>query len=267
MRMRNWTLLLALVVLLSSCKDKLHDPIAKNKPFVATLNIKENSIDFINEKGKRFTRWYLEQPYIGGFLHGDGDTLVLFGPDLETVDFYSLETGSLKTTFPTGRGITNGVYIPSKSEFAFTDKERNEVRFFDLNGEETNHVKTEMYPMDMQADDSFLYVVAFQGTTMSVIDLDHYEIVEDIEIPSSTAGVLLREEVEEIWLGGHGKGNEPQSEVYIYSLKDFNLKDELSAPLMPVGFHEDDHGIYVLSHGSNSLYLFDKHKNLKKRRK
>lgn len=267
-KIRNWMLFLIIVsiLLLSSCKDKVHDPIAKNRSFVATLNIKENSIDFISEKGKRLTRWYLEQPYIGGFLHGDGDTLVLYGPDLETVDFYSLELGNIKTTFNTGRGITNGVYLPSISKFAFTDKERNEVRFFDLNGEETNSVKTEMYPMDMKAGESFLYVVAFQGTSLAVIDVNQYEVIDEIEIPSSTAGILLREEEGEIWMGGHGKGDEPQSEVYIYSLKEHALQDELSAPLMPVGFYEDDRGIYVLSHGSNMIYRFDQDKKLQKKK-
>ncbi|MFK4998333.1 YncE family protein [Bacillus sp. N9] len=114
----------------------------------------------------------------------------------------------------------------------------------------------------MQADHQFIYVSSFQGTKLSIIDLNTFTIKAEMNITPSSTGMLIREEVNEIWLGGHGSGNKAQSFISIYSLNTHELKEELSAPLMPVDFHENEHGIYAISHGTNMLYHFDHNKRI-----
>ncbi|MBS4198257.1 WD40 repeat domain-containing protein [Bacillus sp. FJAT-49732] len=256
------TCTIAIVIFLTGCQEKKQTPITDNKPFVATLNVRENSMDFVDENGEELTKWNFNKMYTGGFLHTDGDTLVLYGPEADGVDFYSVKTGKIGRTIKTGKGIVNGTYIRSISKIAFADKNRNEIRFFDGKGRETNSVKTDNYPMAMAADDQHLYVAAFQGERLSVINLNTIKITDEIAIPSSSVGMLLREDEKELWIGGHGVGNKAKSFISVFSLKDRALKEEIPAPLMPVDFYENKQGIYALSHGTNMLYRFNHDKQL-----
>ncbi|MBS4220394.1 hypothetical protein KHA96_19005 [Bacillus sp. FJAT-49711] len=251
-----------MVIFLTGCQEKKQKPITNSQPFVATLNVKENSMSFINESGEELTKWNFNKMYTGGFLHTDGDTLVLYGPEVEGIDFYSVKTGKIEKTIKTGKGIVNGIYIPSISKFAFANKNRNEVLFFNKKGNETNKIKTKNYPMAMAADDLNLYVAAFQGEELSIIQLSTLEVSDEISIPSSSVGMLLREDEEEIWIGGHGVGNKAKSSISVISLKSKKIEEEISAPLMPVDFYENSHGIYSISHGTNMLYHFTHDKQL-----
>ncbi|MBD8007066.1 YncE family protein [Bacillus norwichensis] len=256
-------ILLTCFFILSGCLQKKQQPIDEGQLFTATLNVGDFSIDFLNTAGEKFARWELKKPYTGATLLPDGDTLILYGPEIEEVDFYSLKNGSLKKSFKSGKGISNVLYLESDAKFAFADKVLNQVRFFDKNGKETQNVKTAEYPMAMEADKEKLYVASFKGAMLSIINLKNHEIEKEFKIPASTAGMLLREK--EIWIGGHGKGDEPQSDISVYSLRTGNLVKEIPAPLMPINFFENDKGIYALSHGTNMLYQYNPDKELIKK--
>ncbi|MFK4998334.1 hypothetical protein ACI2OX_16505 [Bacillus sp. N9] len=130
MRNIKWGLFLAIVsILLIGCQQEKYKPIEENQPFVATLNVREYSIDFLDEAGRSIAHWHLNKMYTGGLLLSDGDTLILYGTELEEVDLFSLKTGERKSFIKTGKGITNGLDVESISKLAFTDKIRNEVRF------------------------------------------------------------------------------------------------------------------------------------------
>lgn len=264
-KMRKNRLLLlftACFLILSGCQEKKHQPIDEGQSFAATLNVGDFSIDFINGAGEKFARWELKKAYTGGHLLPDGDTLVLFGPELEETDFYSLKTGTVTKSFKTGKGITNVIHLEKRSMFAMADKVQNKVRFFDENGKETESVKTADYPMAMEADTEHLYVASFKGGKLTVINIDKHEAVSEFDIPASTAALLLRGKEKELWVGGHGKGDKPQSDIFVYSLETNALKEELPAPLMPVGFFENNNGIFALSHGTNMLYHYGEDKEL-----
>ena len=49
-------------------------------------------------------------------------------------------------------------------------------------------------------------------------------------------------------------GTEAEPDIHIYNLKDGSLINTIHAPLMPVNFIEKNGGIFVISHGSNTLY-------------
>ncbi|MBS4209299.1 hypothetical protein [Bacillus sp. FJAT-50079] len=263
MNNNKWVLVITFVcILLSGCQKEKYAPIDENQPFVATLNVRDHGIDFLNETGKRIAHWHLNKMYTGGRLLSDGDTLILYGTELEEVDIFSLKTGEQKSSIKTGKGITNGLDIESISKLAFTDKIRNEIRFFDYSGKETNHIKTDTYPLTMQADDQHVYVASYQGTKLSIIDLQTLTLEAEMKIIPSATGMLIRKDADELWLGGHGSGNKAQSFISVYSLKSDQLKEELSAPLMPVDFYENEFGIYAISHGTNMLYHFNEEKQL-----
>ncbi|MDQ0174741.1 YncE family protein [Bacillus chungangensis] len=257
MRVVKYLLLLSVFLLLSSCGQPLQQAIWEKQHFVATLNLRDKSLTFLNETGDTIAKWELKQQYTGGFLLPNRDTLVLYGTEEETVDLYSLKTGSIEKRLKTGKGMTNGLYLPSKSQFVFTDKEKNEVRFFDRNGKEVKSIATGTYPMTMKLMNDQLVIACYQDTILQMIDIENYEVTKEMHIHSDSAGMLVREEAGELWVGGHGSGKEPRTAVAIYSLADGTLKEEIEAPLMPVNFHEDHDGIYVLSHGTNSLYHFN----------
>ncbi|MFS0645305.1 YncE family protein [Siminovitchia sp. 179-K 8D1 HS] len=260
--MKKVHLLFILLIFLTGCQEKNFEPVKEDQDFAATLNVRDFSIHFLDQNGNRFARWELDKTYTGAKLLPDGDTLLLFGPELEAVDFYSLKTGKRQHSFKTGKGIVNGIYLEHNSDFAFADKERNEVRFFDQDGKEIKRVKTKPYPLEMEADGRHIYVASFKGKTLAFINADDYSIEKEIPIPASSTGMLLRHKDDELWIGGHGEGTKPQSSIAVYSLKTHELKEKIPAPLMPVDFHENQYGLYALSHGTNRLYRFDFNKKL-----
>lgn len=255
---------IAVLFILSGCQEKKQQPISEGQSFAATLNVGDFSIDFLNKAGEKFARWELKKAYTGATLLPDGDTLVLYGTEIEEVDVYSLKNGTLTKSFKTGKGISNAIFLEheSSTEFAFADKVQNMVRFFDENGKETNSIKTPNYPMAMVTDGEKLYVASFKGAKLSVIDLKSHGMDYEFDIPASTAGLLLRKKEKELWVGGHGKGDKPQSAISIYSLESGSLEKEVPAPLMPVGFFENERGIYALSHGTNMLYHYNSNKEM-----
>lgn len=263
MKKKTHLLFILFIILLAGCQDKSYQPVKEGQEFAATLNLGEFSIDFLNKKGEVFGHWELHKAYTGARLLPDEDTLLLFGPELEEVDFYSLKTGKLKRSFKTGKGIVNGVYLKNNSGFAFADKESNAVRFFNKNGEEIKSVKTKPYPLEMETDGQYIYVASFKGKALAFINLDDYSIESELSIPASSTGMLLRSKESELWIGGHGEGTKPQSFIAVYSLKTQALKEQIPAPLMPVDFYENHYGLYALSHGTNMLYRFDFDKKLK----
>ncbi|VEF48977.1 putative lipoprotein [Bacillus freudenreichii] len=259
---RVFFICLAVLLILSGCQEKNHQSIDEEKSFAATLNVGDFSIDFLNEAGEKMARWEMKKAYTGATLLPDGDTLILYGPELEEVDFYSLKAGSITKSFKTDKGICNVIYLKEGQIFALADKNQNKIRFFNGDGDEVKSVKTPEYPMAMKADREHLYVASFKGGKLTIINLKSHEIDNEFDIPTSSAGLLLREKEKEIWVGGHGKEDKPQSAISIFSLETGSLENEVPAPLMPVAFYENDKGIYALSHGTNMLYHYNSNKEL-----
>lgn len=254
---------MACLFILAGCREGGHQPIAEDQTFAATLNVDEFSIDFLGEDGEKVGKWRLDKAYTGALILPDGDTLLLYGPELTTADLYSLKKGKRKQQIDTGKGVTNAIFLKGQKEIAFADKNLNQIRFFDRKGTETHIIKTADYPMSMQVDDQgHLYAASFKAAKLHVIDLKRHRVNRSFDIPSSAAGMLIRDHEEEIWIGGHGDGTHPRTTIAVYDLLSGDLKEEIEAPLMPVDFCEKDSGIYALSHGTNKLYLYNENKEL-----
>lgn len=246
------------LILLSSCSNNTFPAISKDLPLLVSVNIKENSISFIDLSSKKeIERWKMEKPYIGGVILPDGDTLLLYGKENATVDLYSLSKGKLINQWETGEGIVAAEVLKNGKEVAFADQAQNAVRFFTLDGKERKRVRVSKNPLTIieGTKERKLYVISFTQKDVTVIDLDKKSVSKHFPIhPSSAVGALLREDQDEIWIGGHGEGLQTEKNIHIYNVLTGKLLRTIPAPLMPVNFLKVDDFIYVLSHGTNTLY-------------
>ena len=246
------------LLLLSSCSENNYPSINEDISIAATINIKDKTISFIDiENQKSIEEWKLEKPYNGGLILPDADSFLLFGKDVETVDLFSLKTGTLISSWKTGKGIVNGRVLEN-GEVALVDQERNAIRFFNVFGEEKEHVSTEQNPLTIfeARKSQKLYVLSYDKEQLTVIDLNSKEKLASFPIHSSAAGAWINDN--EIWIGGHGKGAEIEEYIHVYDLATGVLKKKIKAPIMPIKFLGIDDEVFVLSHGSNNLYKLDK---------
>jgi YVTN family beta-propeller protein len=252
--------LACMLLVLAGCSSEQYPPIPKDKRVAATINIKDMSLTFIDlDMLGEMETWDMQKSYTGGLILPDGDSLLLYGKQLDTIDVYSLEEGAKIDEWPAGSGIVNGRLLVSREEIAFADQEKDEVRFYNLNGEETGAVQTEADPLTIleEKEKGRLFVSSFNQEMMTVIDLNQGRKTSSFKIHPSAAGALIKEEEGELWIGGHGEGAEAEKDIHVYSLDTGSLVKTIPAPTMPVGFAELNGYIYVLSHGSSTLYKMD----------
>lgn len=252
------TYLLAAVVftaLLSACSFESYEPIPKDSSIISTVNIKEMTISYYDmDKEEKLPDWRVDRPYIGGMILPDGDTLLLYGKTLETVDLYSLSKGEKIDSWETGEGIVNSLLVSDGTEIAFADQNRESIRFFDINGKEVKEVRAEKDPLTLLEAEDKLYVISYNQDMLTVIDLMNKERLPGFKVHPAAAGAIMSTGKDELWIGGHGKGTQIEERIHIYDLKTGTLKKEIPAPVMPVDFTKNEDNIFVLSHGSNTLY-------------
>lgn len=257
MKSINLLIMIAFTMFLSACSLKNFEPIPVSTSVVSTINIKDMSISFYDiNKGKKLPDWAVDRPYIGGIILPDKDTYILYGKTIDTADLYSLSKGKKIGEWDIGEGIINGLLVRKGEEIAFADQNRSSIRFFNLNGKEIKEIKTEREPLTMLEAESEgkLYVISFNHSQLTLIDLKNKEKLPGFEIHSAAAGALLNMEKEELWIGGHGEGATVEERIHVYDIHSGKLKKEIAAPVMPVNFLKDQENIFVLSHGSNMLY-------------
>ncbi len=250
----------AYICLLAGCQQEEYEPIAEKANVAATINIKDMSVTFIDiDKQEKMAQWTLEKPYTGGVIFPDGDTFLLYGKDIDTIDLFSLSKGTMIDHWDVGEGIVNGLLI-NKDELAFADENQDSIRFFDLSGSEHATVDTEAnpYTMTLSEKEGLLYVLSFDHEELTKIDANKKERLEGFTINPFASGALLLEEQNELWVGGHGEGIDIEKNVHVYGTKSGELKTKISVPTMPVDFVQKDDWIYIVSHGSNTLYKVDK---------
>lgn len=258
--MKKWLSLglsIILVLFLISCSFDQYSPITDKEALVLTVNIKDMTVTFLDiDSGKKIDEWQMDKPYIGGLILPDGDSLLLYGKQLETVDLYSLKLGKKLSSWNTGKGITNGILMKNQKEIAFADQSRHAIRFFTLSGKEKKSIRTDNNPLTLLEEQrkNQLYIISYRSGSMTVVDTERKKKIRSFPIHSSAAGALLREEKNEIWIGGHGEGSEIGTLIYVYQTGTGELLKTIEAPLMPINFTHKGENVYALSHGSSTLY-------------
>ncbi|MCP8968482.1 YncE family protein [Ectobacillus ponti] len=250
--MRKVILLLLLVVLASGCRDGFTAVGAGH--VVVTTNIKEGSLSFIDVgKGRVTATWKVQKPVTGTFILPDGDTIGMYGKDMDGVELYSLQTGRAAGSWPTGKGVVNA--LVSGNRIFLANQTTNAVHVLGADGKEARKITVGQSPLTMTEDASHLYVLDFHDKMVTVIDKKTYAALRTWRIPASSAGAVVTSRGE-MWVGGHGAGDVLNEEVHVYRTATGELAKTVQASQMPVGFAADEKCVYVLSHGTGILTKF-----------
>lgn len=255
-RFAFFILSLLLVVWLAGCTDLSFKPIKSKQNFIASLNIQEPSLDFIDEQGKVIATWLFDKAYTGAVLLGD-NRILLFGHQLDKIDVYTLSTGEKLYSKKVKMGTTNVYYSENDKQFFITNSTTNTVTSFDEKGNELASQQLGNYPMSMVAFKEKLYIINFKDTKLSILNVKNLKVEQEWVIPKSSHGLAIIEETNELWVGGHGDGSKPNSSVKRYDLATGELHGEIEMPLMPVGLTKTKDSVLVISHGHNELYVAD----------
>ena len=126
----KYLLFIPVFFIVASCSEKEYVPVPKDQDLIATINIKDMTVTFVDiDTKKKIAQWEMEKPYSGGLILPDQDTLLLFGKQVDTVDLYSLSTGRLKTSWDTGKGIVNGILLKNKKKLFLLIKNKIKLVF------------------------------------------------------------------------------------------------------------------------------------------
>lgn len=250
------------LIWLAGCTGKSFDPIERDQDFIASLNIQEPSLDFIDGQGNVMATWLFDKAYSGAILL-ENDRVLLYGHQLNEIDVYTLSTGKKLYSKKVKLGTTNVYYAENKKQFFIANSKTNTVTSFDEKGNELAAQKLGNYPMSMAAYKDKLYVINYKDTKLSVLNIENLKVEQEWPIQKSSHGIAILEETNELWMGGHGEGSKPNSSVKKYDLTTGGKKGEIKMPLMPVGLTKTKDAILVVSHGLNELYVADFDGNVK----
>ncbi|WP_153126451.1 YncE family protein [Peribacillus tepidiphilus] len=254
---KKLTCLFFAVLVLSGCMNETYTQIPPDQAFISTINLKDGSLSFID--GNDYTelaKWELKKPITGGVLLPDQDTLMLYGKQMKSVNFYSFKKGKQIRKWDTGEGIVFAGLIHDNKVMALINQLHNRIDFFGLNGKEIASVKVGKGPISFveDSDTNMLYVLNFHDTYVTVIHYENYKTVRKIPVNEFSTGLLIHKENDELWVGGHGKGATIEENIHIYSLDTGKLKRTIKAPSMPINFLQDGDATFIVSHGTSTLY-------------
>lgn len=257
--MKKWMTLLFLCFIfhLHGCSDDEHfQSINPHQSFVASVNILEPSIDFYDSEGKKIATWKFDKAYTGATLI-PYDRLVLYGHQLDAVDIYELSTGKLIQSIETGMGTTNVYYDQEERLLFIANSKTNTVASFNERGKKLGEIRLKDYPMSMESYQGKLYIINYKSPVLSVVDMKSMKLLDEWDIDKSSTGLLVVEETNTLWVGGHGAGSRPNQKVKVLNLQTGHVIREIQAAQMPVGFAKNKEFIYIANHGSNELVACD----------
>lgn len=249
-----------LCLLLVGCQHQAFPPIPRQMETLISINIKDGSVTFFDlTREKKYAQWEIREPVRGGVLLEQGQELLLYGNELEQVYVYDLATGKRKSEWNTGKGIVSALVSADGKHVFFADGQQQTLRIFNTEGKEEAAIRVGRKPLTLlqTKDGAHVYVIDFHDGKIDAIDVPKRRIIATFSVPKSALGGLVREDAQELWVGGHGSGSTVETNIHVYSF-DGKIKKTIAAPDMPISFVETDNGIFVLSHGSNTVRKWDK---------
>lgn len=254
MKLGRLFIFILFTVFLMGCQNEHYEAIPEHEDFIASVNILEPSIDFINTSGDIFATWTFDEPYTGAILIGKSQ-LLLYGNQLEHASLISLKTGKLQQEIAVKKGITYAYYNDNENLFYLANGEYNTVTSYNEKGQQQQEKIVGIYPMAMTANDGQLYIVNFKDKYLSVLNAKSLEEMKRIDIPKFSHGLDFMKD--ELWIGGHGAGEKPNIEVQRIDVQSGKNIGQLQLPSMPIAFTKLNNQEFVLSHGENTLYQID----------
>ncbi|EMT46198.1 YncE family protein [Anoxybacillus flavithermus] len=249
--------ILLIIVLLTSCTPQTYTPINREQAVVGVVNIKEQSLSFIDYNTKKLlATWPLKQPITKAVLLPDEDTIVLFGQDMDDMIAYTLSTGKETKRWSVHKGVTD--VLATERELLVVNEKKGTVSIMTFDGKVTDTIHTAPSPFTIVEDDKHRQwiVIHFKDGAISFIDQATKRVKRTVDTLDSAVTGLVVTETDELWVGGHGSGANVQQEAFVHSLVDGRMIASVPAKTMPIQFLQSDQSVYVLCHGSNMLYAF-----------
>ncbi|OEH94023.1 YncE family protein [Bacillus solimangrovi] len=256
---RFWFLLIGMIVGLIGCANDQYTPIEREHSILISVNLFDSSLSFYDiESEREVAVWKFPYEITGAEIFADGKKLLTYGKDHEFAYVYDLENGKQIERWKLGEGIVDFKLSNDGEHFYIVDQPTNVVRITNLEGEELTRIKTGSSPMAIEESKShFLYVLHLNSPEIYEIDILKENVSRVLPAKHAATGMILLEDEEELWFGGHGLGNDIRDEITVLSLGSGEVIEEIKAPMMPIAFSYIDDSIYVLSHGSNTLRKID----------
>ncbi|AXM88112.1 hypothetical protein B379_02325 [Anoxybacillus ayderensis G10] len=249
---------LMIVMLLTSCTSQTYPPIKRDEAIIGVVNIKEQSLSFIDYNTKQvMTTWQMKKPITKAALLPDGDTIVLFGQDMDEMIAYTLSTGTETRRWNVEKGITD--VLVTERHLLVVNEKKGTVSIMTFDGKVKKVITTPPSPFSIVEDDKHhqWIIIHFKNGAISFIDQTTKRVTRTVDTLDSAVSGFVVSETNELWVGGHGSGATIQQEVYVHSLVDGRLLTRVRAETMPIQFVQTNEAIYALCHGSNMLYAFE----------
>jgi DNA-binding beta-propeller fold protein YncE len=253
-----FTLGIVIVIFIcSACNKNDFTKIDENKDIIISVNKKVGSLSFLDQHDlHKITEWNLNRDISGASIVNNGKDLVVFHPSNQKIDFYNLSSGKNIDQWVLEKGTTNLVSLHFKEMIAVSNGSENTVTFYNKTGKMLKKLTVGKNPISMIEDHihSLLYISLFNERKVIAINLKNFEVQKSIEVPLTSMGLQLNDDSTQLYVGGHGNGEEENEYVNIYSTSSGKLIKSLHAPLMPISFFQNEDGIFTIAHGTNQIY-------------
>lgn len=258
-------ILLLSVLFIAGCNRDTLAAIPSETSFVASINIKDGSISFVNSnKMEEIAEWDINQPFSGAILLPNKDQIALYGKRMSSILVYSLSKGKLIEEWDVGEGIVMMSLINGGKELALVDQLHNSIRILSLKGHPLRTVEVGKQPISVHEDKEAkqLYVVNFDDTKMTVLDSNTLKTTKEININPFTTGIMIRSKENQIWVGGHGIGKDIEENVHIYSTENGRLLRTIRTPSMPIQLVPYRDYVFIVSHGTSTIYKYNNNQQM-----
>ncbi|PGS48389.1 YncE family protein [Bacillus sp. AFS041924] len=262
--MRKIALVSTIILFLfcTGCVPNRMSHIKDSESVLISVNKKVGSLTFLNlDDLHKVTDWNLNRDVSGAVLLQNGKDIAVYHPSDPTIDIYHLSTGDKISSWNVGVGITNMISLKNHRMIAVTNGKKNNITFFNRKGEVIKKIKIGRNPISMVEDTIHhkLFVSLFNERKVIGINLDNFKVVQTIEVPNTSVGLILTKDSTELLVGGHGNGETENEDVKVYSTITGKQQKSLHTPLMPISFFKNEDGLFTIAHGTNQLYKLDPH--------
>jgi hypothetical protein len=245
-----------LFLFFTGCVPNNMSHIKDSENVLISVNKKVGSLTFLNlDDLHKVADWNLNRDVSGAVLLQNGEDIAVYHPTNPKIDIYHLSTGDHVDSWNAGTGITNIISLKSNM-IAVTNGKKNNITIFNRKGKVLKKIKIGRNPISMVEDTIHhkLYVSLFNERKVIGINLDSFKIEQTIEVPYTSVGLILNKDSSELFVGGHGNGEEENEDVKVYSTITGKQQKSLHTPLMPISFFQNEDGLFTIAHGTNQIY-------------
>lgn len=166
--------LIVLLLFLNSCSRKELEPIPVSSSIVASINIYNQTVTFIDTINKSKTSWSMPHTFRNAALISQ-DQLLMLNRDSEYGYVYQLSTGE-KQLWKIGKGIETILSSKYHPSIYLADQHQNSIKIFTKDGRQMNQVAVPYKPIAIYEDQHHIYVGYLNNPSISIISKKTWEI-------------------------------------------------------------------------------------------